>query len=355
VIDQRDTVATNPAPVTQEIALSPRWLTSALQTVFPGVEVVGSKVVEVLRTVATKIRFTVDLAPDSAPMTTVAFCVKAYFDRAEQGYRGGETEGAFYRELAAGLPVRTPTAAYVGADPENGHTLVIMHDLTAEGAAFLTALTPYSADQTVATLDQLAHLHASHWNDPALRSIEWLVSRVARIPDSFPVDLLQSQLDTRRGDPLPPEIRDAARLDAAMRTLARSDPDARASACIVHGDAHAGNVFVAADGGPGLIDWQIAHRGCWALDVAYHIGAVLDVDERRRSERDLLGRYLDQLGRAGADAPSWDDAWELYRRYMVYGYYLWAITRFVQEDITVEFVKRLGTAVADHQSFDLCV
>jgi hypothetical protein len=351
--DAPDTVATNPAPVIQDVALSPAWLTSALGTAFPGVEVVASEVVEILRTVATKVRFTIDLASGSAPMPTLSLCVKGYFDRSEHGYRGGETEGAFYRELAGGLPIRTPACVYVGTDPDNGHTLVIMHDLTADDSKFLTALTPYSVDQAVATLGQLALLHASHWNDPGLQSIEWLASRVARIPDSFPIDLLQAQLDSRRGDPLPSEIRDAPRLDKAMRRLGGSELADPRSVCIVHGDAHAGNVFVTADGSPGLIDWQIAHRGCWALDIAYHIGSVLDVEERRRSEQDLLAHYLSQLRRGGVRAPTWDDAWNLYRRYLVYGYYLWTITRYVEEDITVEFVNRLGTAVADHQSFTL--
>jgi aminoglycoside phosphotransferase (APT) family kinase protein len=355
----------NPAPVARDVALSPAWLSRALGTSFPGVAVRGSAVVEVLRTVATKIRFTIELddpgdaaspvaiPPTSLPPTALpptALCVKAYFDREEQGYAGGETEGAFYREMAATLAVRTPTCLYVGTDPSNGHTLVLMKDLTAEGARFLTALTPYSVDQAAATLDQLAMLHASRWQDPGLADVPWLASRISRIPDSFPVALLQSQLDDRRGDPLPRSVRDAARLDAAMRKLGAAG-DAM-PACVVHGDAHAGNVFVTTEGEPGLIDWQIVHRGCWATDVAYHVAAVLDVDERQRAERDLLQHYLGRLQAHGVRPPSWDEAWDAYRRYLAYGYYLWGITRFVDPEITVEFVKRLGLAVAQHGTFD---
>ena len=38
---------------------------------------------------------------------------------------------------------------------------------------------------------------------------------------------------------------------------------------------------------------------------------------------------------------------------MVYGFYLWAITRKVEPAITHEFVRRLGIAADDLQSFEL--
>jgi hypothetical protein len=51
--------------------------------------------------------------------------------------------------------------------------------------------------------------------------------------------------------------------------------------------------------------------------------------------------------------PAWDDAWLAYRRALVYGYNLWAVTTTVDPRITHEFVFRLGTAVADHHSMEL--
>jgi hypothetical protein len=38
---------------------------------------------------------------------------------------------------------------------------------------------------------------------------------------------------------------------------------------------------------------------------------------------------------------------------VVYGYYLWAITRRVEPAITNVFVNRLGNAVARHESYRL--
>ena len=38
---------------------------------------------------------------------------------------------------------------------------------------------------------------------------------------------------------------------------------------------------------------------------------------------------------------------------MLYGFYMWAITRKVEPQITHEFNRRLGLAVADFDSFTL--
>jgi hypothetical protein len=102
------------------------------------------------------------------------------------------------------------------------------------------------------------------------------------------------------------------------------------------------------------VDWQCAQLGTWSWDVSYHIAAVLDVEERRKSETALLAHYLDRLEAHGAPAPSWDVAWDAYRRSVVYGFNLWAISEGHYPDaIPNEFVRRLGTAVADHESFEL--
>jgi hypothetical protein len=52
-------------------------------------------------------------------------------------------------------------------------------------------------------------------------------------------------------------------------------------------------------------------------------------------------------------APGWDEAWLAYRSCLPYGYFMWVITRLVHRPIIEVLTHRLGTAVADHDSFDL--
>ena len=122
-------------------------------------------------------------------------------------------------------------------------------------------------------------------------------------------------------------------------------------ACLVHGDAHAGNIYVDAQGRFGLVDWQILQKGEWAQDVAYHIAAVLSPEDRRSHERALLDHYRDRLKALGGPDLHADEAWTRYRAAMVYGYFLWVITQKVEPAITLEFVRRLGLAVADLESY----
>jgi hypothetical protein len=338
----------NPAPTTLEETLSPAWLTDALSVRYPGVRVTGSAETWRQDNVATKVRFKIDVEPMSNPPPS-RWCVKGYWGKPDR-YAGGDHEGRFYSTLAATVPIQVPACDYTGTDPETGHTLILMHDLTADGSTFLTALSPYTVDLAAATLDQLALLHASRWRDQTLDGVPWLAPRISAFPDYIPADVLQSLLDGQRGNPLPASIKDATRLGAAMRRLGASTDGKPLS--LIHGDAHAGNVYLRADGSVGIIDWQVVHQGTWACDVAYHIGAVLSVDDREKAERDLLAHYLDRLGTYGGEPPSWDEAWSEYRNFLVYGYFLWAMTRYVDEQITLEFVKRLGTAVAQHDSFE---
>lgn len=88
----------------------------------------------------------------------------------------------------------------------------------------------------------------------------------------------------------------------------------------------------------------------WSLDVGYHIASTLTVDERRRTERDLLRHYLDCLASHGVTPPPWDDAWRAIAFGMVHGFYLWGITTKVQPAVIATLLHRLGTAVADHDA-----
>lgn len=343
------------APLDLDEVLSPEWLTGMLAASFPGVEVADAHVTEKLVTVATKVRFDVDYAHRPEREIPDAFCVKGYFDLDPDATAGslaaGAGETAFYRELAPTLDVRTPPCVHAGSDPETGHALIVMHDLVATGSTFLSALSPYSIDQTAATLDQLARLHAARWDDPRLADVPWLTSRIATIAEYVPATRVQEGLEGPRGAALPVAVLDAPRLLEALRALvARTDGEVR---CIVHGDAHAGNIYLTPDEGPGLIDWQLVHRGSWAFDVAYHVAAVLSVEDRRGSERDLLAHYLGCLERHGGVVLDAEHAWLDYRAALAYGYFLWAITQRVEPEIIIEFTTRLGTAVADHGSFEL--
>jgi aminoglycoside phosphotransferase (APT) family kinase protein len=343
------------APTDLAEALSPDWLTFALGDRYPGVRVAGLMVLEEIVTMATKVRFAVEYAeaPENTPRN---FCLKGLFgDHVGRMRSAGvmETEARFYSEVAPRLSLRLPTAVYSRLAEDGPYATIIMRDvIESQGAHFLTALNPYSVDEAAASLDQLAQLHAAGWRKGALDRWPWLTSRVAYFAydPPVPLDRLNDMMAGVRGEPLPLSLRDGSRQFAALDALVRRVP--KSEHTLVHGDCHAGNVYET-DAGPSLVDWQLLQRASWALDLSYHIAAVLMPDVREQSQRHLIDHYLECLRREGVEAPSRENAWREYRAHMAYGFHMWAITQKVEPEITNEFVRRLGLAVASLETFEL--
>lgn len=352
-VQDRDRAQDSAAPTRVADILSPEWLANHVYADRPGLRIEAVETVWTLVNTATKVRAIV-----RGEGFEDHICVKGLLDEAGAPFLGGGTaltEAIFYRDMApklAAAGLNLPPCLYSGVDEEVGHGLIVMRDLTADGATFLTALTPYAPEQARDSLDQLALLHATTGPATALHDFPLTGLTLRKMADNsiVPLDLIQQLLDGPRADPLPAYLRDAARLHRGIGKLERrlhGDPY-----CLIHGDAHAANLYRQGDGA-GIIDWQVIQRGHWAIDVAYHISAALTVENRRAHEDALLTSYLDARARHGSPVPDREKARGDYRAALIYGYYMWAVTRRVQEDITFEYVKRMGTAVDDHGSYAL--
>lgn len=336
-------------PETAESAMDPAWLGQALAVVGGGRKVTSVVQTEFLRTTATKIRFTVTFEGSDERH---AFCLKGLLDVDERTKKGGASclrEGDFYYKLAPKLDVRVPECVVSVVDRKNTQGVMIMRDLIAKGATFNSALEPFTPDQAAATLEQIAKLHlGSH----LLKTSPETKPRLGDLAQATytPEPVLQELLDGPRGVNLSTPVKNAGRLIAGMKALA--ERDLSRPQFLVHGDAHAGNSYVTAEG-PGLIDWQVLQAAGWAIDVAYHLGAVLPTEVAEREERNLLDHYLSVMRGHGVSMPDRDEAWLQYREAVLYGYFMWAITRRVDPSIIVQFTDRLGKAVMRHESHAL--
>jgi hypothetical protein len=346
---------TSPAPIDLADVLNAQWLGAALSHGRDPVEVQGFEVVETLGPSALKIRIKLEFGREPPAEVPSEICIKGIFDRnLTQWLQSGaqQCEAYFYERLAPRLSIRVPRALYSGFDPQTMAGLVVMEDLVPKGVRFLTALSPYTPEQARGSLDQLARLHGGGWAVATAGEEPWITPKLRGLASgqTVPPARLTELLKGARGDALPDAIRDGPRLYAALGRMAE-----RAESlgyCFVHGDAHAGNVWEGPDG-VGLVDWQVLQRGHWSIDVAYHVAAALDVGDRRRSERDLLRHYLERLKFHGGPQIDFDTAWPQYRAAVPYGFFMWSITMRVDPPIIVEFVTRLGTAIADHESYEL--
>jgi Phosphotransferase enzyme family len=344
------TARTARVPDTLEELLAPAWLSAALDSRFPGIEVTAVEPGPVISRVSTNARFRIECAGGLPEGLSGHLCGKGYFTEIGRAFRqAGEPEAYFYRDLAASTGMRTLRSVYADVDPETRHGVVVTEDVVAQGATFLDARSDYTPQQVAQSLEELAKLHAATWCDRRVTDATWLAPRFASYLEVRGVAEIRGNFEGPIGAGVPDGVRDADALAGAYRTLAVAMPDATPWS-VIHGDAHVGNVYVDGESRPSFVDWQLVQRGPWYLDVGYHIASALTVDDRRRTEQDLLRHYLDRLAAAGIEAPSWDDAWRGVRAGIVHGFYLWGITLQVDPAVTTILLERLGTAAADHDA-----
>jgi aminoglycoside phosphotransferase (APT) family kinase protein len=265
----------------------------------------------------------------------------------------GVAEARFYRDVARSLPVRMPEVFHAALD-DDGRYVMVLEDLAASGCRFPQ---PDDAD-VVATVDslvdELAALHAVHWEDPALTGeLAWITAGgrqmfegggpyIARAVDHFALDM-------------PPAFTRLGALyveqTAGVAELFRSGPQT-----LVHGDAHFGNLFVDGDRA-GFFDWAMVMRRTGMWDVAYVLCNSVPVDVRRAHEQAWLDRYRGGLARAGVGIDS-STLWEQYRLLAVYSWASVTSTagvgdRWQPVEVGQRAMARATTAIEDLESIPL--
>jgi hypothetical protein len=267
-------------------------------------------------------------------------------------------EAKFYSELQPRVNVRVPDYYATVRDEASGRGVVLLQDLNQTGATFPGCINPWSVDRVASGLDLLADLHSRSWEQ------EWVYSHnigTFLVPGSaqekylrfWGADHIAGLLNGPVGAVVPGEVRDAQRIyDGFWRLQPLYQ---RGPFCLLHGDAHPGNSFVTANNEVGFLDWQIYVIGPWAHDFSYWLVGGLSVDDRRRFDRELLERYLNRMSRNGVAGIDRNEAWDNYRRFIAYGYWVWVRVPPAQQlaGYNIALSERFGAAMADHHVFEL--
>ncbi|GAA0333156.1 phosphotransferase [Sphingomonas oligophenolica] len=273
-------------------------------------------------------------------------------------------EVAFYRYIRPSLDLEIPMVFGADFDEESGTFGLILEDLRDRGAQFPNATTPVSREQLRSLLDILARLHAHFWQNPDLLGrlsviqshTEGELFEFFMAPDSVPA-LVRSEIAAEQFKRELVEWigTDEAVLYDAVRRVQLHQATLPFTLC--HGDCHIGNTYLLPGERGGLLDWQLAARGCWAHDVSYVIITALSISERRNQEKELIRYYLEQLSRHGVvQPPTMEEAWHEYRLAANWCLYIgWLTTPKTHYgvEITACNVIRLCAAVADLGSVSL--
>lgn len=222
------------------------------------------------------------------------------FSYEQQAY---EREINFYNNVADTIPIRLPKLFYsvTGSDCN----LLLMEDLS--------HLTPgdqirgMNHEQVLITLESLAKVHSTYWNNPILDSFNWMPSTnnidvdYNENWDSF-VELCGYFVDD-----------EALKVGEKLRdhTPWLLDEISKRPKTLVHDDMKVDNLLFGNTGTNEevvILDWQFAIRSMGAIDVARLIGGSMFPREREGYHFEALRYWHDKLLENGVENYKWEEA-----------------------------------------------
>jgi aminoglycoside/choline kinase family phosphotransferase len=233
--------------------------------------------------------------------------------------RAYEIEVSFYRDLRAGLTVRTPQCFHASLDLDSNDFVLLLEDISAGTQG--DQLTGCSADEAAAAVAQLPGLHAPRWGDPSLEQLEWLHRSTEANTGMFSeiVRSLYPGFLDRYADRLPDDV--VTLSEQVVASLDVLNADRPRPWTVAHSDFRLDNLLFQPDAAHDrvvVVDWQTCGYGPGISDLAYFVGGSLQTDDRRTHEVDLVRDYSQRMRAAGVEL-AWDDLWSQYRRYTVAG------------------------------------
>ena len=330
--------------------LTAEWLSTALACSYPGVEVTSVHFGTVLHGTFTKVRLLLSYNEAGhsyrLPPTMFAKCCFEAHSSSPHLAENARSEIVFYRQRAPEGLVNAPKCYFAGLDEESGTEFLLLEDLLARNVTFGNTLHRIDPQIARRALEMLARYHARWWNSPGRARPETSSGAAIVTEDWMSPAKFEQCMQLPRFEYVPPPLRNRERFRSAIYRL--WDSNAQGPHCILHGDLALSNCFFEVDGTPGFLDLQGDTLGCWAHDFTVFLVSALDIDDRRSCERELLEFYLQQLRSHGVDAPSFDNAWQQYRRNT-----LWLATAAVcpvtsqPEAVLIRHTQKAMAAVTD--------
>jgi len=326
------------------------WLTSALEGLFPGVRVRRLETLAEDAGTTQRARLAVmydDPGRGDAPPESI-FVKLAPADLRTRLFVNllclGSTEVRFYRELALDVPVDVARVFHVRSG-RAGRFVLVLEDLAARGVRFAEVGQPITVETARLVVRGLARLHAAFWESARFRAdLAWLerghhdaTYRIGRLLSAVSVKPMLA----RFGDLVPAELRAAAGRIACARDRLEA-AWARPPCTVIHGDAHAGNLYYP-PGGVGFLDWQVVQRGQGMRDVTYFLVHSLSTELRREREGELIDLYRATLGEHGVVPPPAEAARGQYRLHALYAWIAAAVTS-AAATLQSERIVRAGLA-----------
>jgi hypothetical protein len=345
------------------------FLAAALSARFPGIAIRDFRIEEVHRGFSTVLRLHLDVDDASrAAGVPPTIIFKGGFEEFTRAKAGDYSVFPFkwevdsYTKLKPKLGLNMPDCYFAEFDPERRQMTILIEDLAARKVTFGHGLKPQTPEQVKRRLTSLADMHAQTWGSLELEpGGDWnfLPPNGARMflaymeHAGYTAEEWRERYITRpRGAACSVKFHDYDWLMRALHYMA--DLCDRLPNCAVHGDTHLGNLYEEADGTPGFFD-SLARREPGMFEVTYHICNALDPMDRRRSDRELVAHYREELARRGVEVPSLDDMLYQFAVFLpnVYVTFIVNESAYQTEAFNTAHASRANVAMLDHGTYEL--
>jgi aminoglycoside phosphotransferase (APT) family kinase protein len=264
--------------------LTAEWLSTALATD------VRSARIERIGTGQTSSTYRLRIDADGMPQTMVAKLAEGDDDARRRVATAHRSEVGFYRELAPTLGVRVPACWYADISADATLFTLLLEDLSPRVAG--RQADGCSAGQATAAVRNLARLHASRWNDEALRNVDFLVP-LTRQRATFLAELVR-EATQRFVARYAGHLRDSDKttLYEVAEVLLDWQVGHTEPFSVIHGDYRLDNLMFHPGGRDVVaVDWQTTTVALPARDLAYFIGTSLPTEQRQAMEDELVLTY----------------------------------------------------------------
>lgn len=333
------------------------WMTAALARDFP--DVVVEAVTVAMRDDGTNRRARLALSYRPGPSGPRTVFVKAVDPEHRELIK--LTSGLLHEprlfNSEIDLPLEHPCVYAAPIDEVGEDFLLVMEDLTERHADPRDATRPLNVAQAADGVRGLARMHGAFWGErldrPALEWLEpleeWEGMQYAPLPAAL----------ERLGDAAPASVHALTieqLVEGIWKPFIRTLTGSRGGApTLLHGDAHVGNTYLLPNGTVGFLDWQVARRGNFSLDLGYFLQGAITTEDRRAHERELLAEYRNALELPAVELPSAEEIWLRYRASVAHGLTLWLATASAGElwqrpDIALALAQRYSAAYEDLQT-----
>jgi Phosphotransferase enzyme family len=360
-------VAASDIPIRYE-SITPDWMTHILCKGYPDAKVVEVNLDNPDDGSANRRRVFVKYneAGINANLPTSVFCKasQGLNNRINLALSGGtHSEVTFFNKIRPYInDADIPRAYFAAYDESSFNSIIVLEDIESD-VEFCRHWTPINFDQALSQLELLAKFHTRFENNPGLNAqafgmVSWQDYWAACVVSDL--ETFSNKGFRAAEEVIPPRLfkRYEEIWPATEKSVAIHD---YLPATLLHGDCHLKQWFIRnSTGKMGLTDWQGCSFGHWSRDLAYCVSTSLAIADRRKWERELLQRYLEFLKEGGAEVPSFDKAWLLYRQNLMSSLAYWTVTLtpaptqpdMQPQDTCMEFIKRMTHAIDDLDVLD---